>query len=219
MTARLASAALAVLVSAIVPGAAAGAEGSSLLHQVARKYADVRTLSATFRQEVPLQNVGVVRKASGTVYFQRPLRMRWDYRAPAEQLFLADGTNFYFRPPGSSRVFRKRLEEDVLGGRIPLLLLFGKGDITEFFRVTETIPLQGKAQTVLRLAPKGDGAPEVRRVDLVVDDADLAIREIHLYDRLGGANHLYLEAIVLNPTLPEGIFRFRMPPDAEMVDE
>lgn len=192
--------------------------GAAMLRRVAGKYAGVKTLSARFRQEVPLQNVGVVRKASGQVFFQRPLRMRWDYQAPGEQLFLADGRYFYFRPPESPQVFRRKIDEAALGGKIPLLLLFGKGDITDYFRVEEMTPLKGGRETALRLLPKGDGAPEVKRVDLVVDDADLTIRQIHLYDRLGGANHLYLDDIVIDPSLPADLFRFRETAGIEVVD-
>jgi outer membrane lipoprotein-sorting protein len=101
---------------------------------------------------------------------------------------------------------------------IPLLLLFGKGDITEYFRVEEMTPLKGERETALRLVPKGDGAPEVKRVDLVVDDADLAIRQIHLYDRLGGSNHLYFDDIVVDPSLPADLFRFRETAGVEVVD-
>ena len=198
---------------------ATGAEdGTGLLKQVAAKYASVKTLSARFRQEVPLQNVGVVRKASGMVYFQRPLRMRWDYRVPKEQLFLADGKFFYFRPPDSPQVYRYRIDAKTVGGRIPLLLLFGESDITEYFRVEEASPLKGGRETALRMVPKGDGAPDVKRVDLVVDDADLAIRQIHLYDRMGGSNHLYLDDIVINPILPPDMFRFRKPQGVDVVD-
>ena len=209
------------LFAAVFPPAASGgdaADGNALLRRVAAKYASVKTLSARFRQEVPLQNVGVVRKASGQVYFQRPLRMRWDYRTPGDQLFLADGRYFYFRPPDSPQVFRRKIDEAALGGKIPLLLLFGKGDITEYFRVEEVTPLKGGKETVLRMVPKGDSAPEVKRVDLVVDDSDLAIRQIHLYDRLGGSNHLYLDDIVVDPSLPADLFRFRKPPEIEVVD-
>ena len=54
---------------------AAGTEnaGEALLRRVGERYAAAHTLSAKFRQEVPLQNVGIVRKASGNVYFGRPL--------------------------------------------------------------------------------------------------------------------------------------------------
>jgi outer membrane lipoprotein carrier protein len=217
---RAALSALFLFVVTIPPAALAGGDpdGAALLRRVSEKYAGVKTLSARFQQEVPLQNVGVVRKASGRVYFQRPLRMRWDYQAPGEQLFLADGRYFYFRPPDSPQVFRRKIDEGALGGKIPLLLLFGKGDITEYFRVEETTPLEGERETALRLVPKGDGAPEVKRVDLVVDDADLAIRQIHLYDRLGGSNHLYLDDIVVDPSLPADLFRFRETAGVEVVD-
>ena len=216
---RAAPAALFLFIMMFLPAASGGAaEGEVLFRRVVRKYQNAATLSARFRQEVPLQNVGIVRKAAGQVYFQRPLRMRWDYRAPRDQLFLADGKYFYFRPPDSLEVFRRKIDEEALGGRVPLLLLFGKGDITEYFRVEQAMPLKGGKRTAIRLLPKEDGAPEVRRVDLVVDDADLTIREIHLYDHLGGANHLYLDDIVIDPSLPADLFRFREPPGAKMVD-
>jgi len=209
------------LFAAVFPPVASGgdaADGAALLRRVAAKYSGVKTLSARFRQEVPLQNVGVVRKASGQVYFRRPLRMRWDYEAPGEQLFLADGRYFYFRPPDSPQVYRQKIGEETIGGRIPLLLLFGGGDITEYFRVEEVTPLKEGRETALRLVPKGDGAPEVKRVDLVVDGSDLTIRQVHLYDRLGGANHLYLSDIVIDPSLPADLFLFRKPPEIEVVD-
>jgi outer membrane lipoprotein carrier protein len=209
------------LFAAVFPPVASGGEatdGTAMLRRVAAKYSSVKTLSARFRQEVPLVNVGIVRKASGQVYFQRPLRMRWDYQAPGEQLFLADGRYYYFRPPDSPKVYRRKIDEGTIGGKIPLLLLFGGGDITEHFRVEEVTQLKGVQETVLRLIPKGDGAPEVKRVDLVVDDSNLDIRQIHLYDRLGGANHLYLDDIVIDPSLPSDLFLFRKPPEIEVVD-
>lgn len=215
--ARAALAAL-FLFSASAAQAGAGSGGDALLGRVAAKYAAARSLSASFRQEVPLQNVGIVRRASGKLYFERPLRMRWDYKAPDAQLFLADGSYFYFRPAESSQVYRKKIDEKALGGKIPLLLLFGKGDIAAMFRVEETVGRKGGEETGLRLVPRDDGAPEVRRVDLVVGTADLLIREVHIYDRLGGANHLYLDGTVLDPSLPQDLFRFRKSPREEVVD-
>ena len=58
----------------------------------------------------------------------------------------------------------------------------------------------------------------MKRVDLVVDDADLAIRQVHLYDRLGGSNHLYLDDIRVDPSLPADLFRFRESEGIEVVD-
>jgi len=201
-------------------GGAAGTEsaGEALLRRVGERYAAAHTLSAKFRQEIPLQNIGIVRRASGNVYFGRPLKMRWDYNGPETQLFLADGRYFYFRPAGSAQVIRRGVDEKGLGGKIPLLLLFGKGDIAALFRVDAADARKGGEETVLRLAPRGDGAPEVRRIDLVVGAGDALIREVHLFDRLGGENHLFLTDVTVDPSLPADIFRFRKPAGVSVVD-
>jgi outer membrane lipoprotein-sorting protein len=209
-----------LLAAVLLPGAvSAGAEdGEALLKRVGERYAGATTLSASFRQEIPLQNLGIVRKASGKVYLGRPMKMRWDYKSAQAQIFLADGKYFYFRPADSPQVIRRKADEKSLGGKIPLLLLFGKGQIGEMFRVEGTTPRGGGEETVLRLVPRGEGAPEVRRIDLVVGTADALIREVHLFDRLGGENHLYLSEVALNPSLPDDLFRFRRPPGVTVVD-
>jgi outer membrane lipoprotein-sorting protein len=200
------------------PAAFPDADGEALLKRVADKYGGAATLTARFRQEVPLRNIGIVRKASGRVSFRRPLKMRWDYDDTGGQIFLADGEHFYFRPEGSPQVFRRRIDEASLGGKIPLLLLFGEGDITEMFRVEETIRRKDGEESALRLVPREDGAPDVRWIDMVVGTRDLLIREVHLYDRVGGANILYLEGTAFDVPLPGDHFRFRRPSGVEVVD-
>ncbi len=217
-------AALLLAAALLLPPARAGAAekekgGEALLRKVSERYAGVGTLSAHFRQEIPLQNLGIVRKASGTLYFARPLKMRWDYKEPDAQLFLADGNHFYFRPADSPQVIRQKMDEKALGGKIPLLLLFGKGELTGMFRVEESIPGKTGEETMLRLVPRGEGAPEIRRIDLVVSTSDALIREVHIYDRLGGENHLYLSDVKLDPKLPSGLFRFRKPQGVSVVDD
>jgi outer membrane lipoprotein carrier protein len=207
-----------LLLPLAAPGAGTENVGEAFLGRVGERYAAARTLSATFRQEIPLQNLGIVRKASGTVYFARPLKMRWDYKGPEAQLFLADGRYFYFRPAGSAQVIRRGVDEKGLGGKIPLLLLFGKGEITALFRVDAADARKGGEETVLRLSPRDDGAPEIRRIDLVVGTGDVLIREIHVFDRMGGENHLYLTDVTVNPSLPPDFFRFRKPAGVSVVD-
>ena len=193
-------------------------DGEAILRKVSKRYAEARVLSARFNQEIPLQNLGIVRKASGKVYFGRPLKMRWDYDAPENQLFLADGEYFYFRPTGSLEVIRKKIEENSIGGKIPLLLLFGKGDIFSMFHVEESVPHKNGTGVILRLTPKEGGAPEIRMIYLVVEPRENLIVEVHLFDRLGGENRLYLSDIRFDPSLPADIFRFRNPAEIPVVD-
>jgi outer membrane lipoprotein carrier protein len=215
---RSLSCALALLLLASSGTAGPPTDGEALLRKVGERYGAARTFSAQFRQEIPLENLGIVRKASGKLYFGRPLKMRWDYQTPEAQLFLADGKDLYFRPADSPEVIRTKMDEKTLGGKIPLLLLFGKGEITEMFRLEDCILRKDGQEAVLRLVPRGEGAPEVRRVDLVVGTRDDIIREVHLYDRLGGENHLYLSDSVFNPSLPPDLFHFHKAPGVSVVE-
>ncbi|HEY5997213.1 MAG TPA: outer membrane lipoprotein carrier protein LolA [Candidatus Deferrimicrobiaceae bacterium] len=212
----------AILLALVVPAAhAAGSgpsDGEALLEKVSAKYEKMQSLSAKFRQEVPLPNLGVVRKASGILYFARPSKMRWDYKKPNNQLFLADGEKLYFRPADSKQIFRRKLGEGAMGGKIPLLLFFGKGDMSKMFSVESADPARKGTATAMRLVPRGDGAPEVSRIDLVVENEGLQIVEIHIHDKLGGVNHIYLEGIVFNPSLPGDLFRFKKPAGTEVVN-
>jgi len=211
----------AVFIVLLLPTVAVGEnplDGDAILRKIGKRYAAAGVLSARFRQDVPLQNLGIVRKASGKVYFGRPLKMRWDYDAPENQLFLADGEYFYFRPAGSLEVIRRKIDEKSIGGRIPLLLLFGKGDISSMFNVEEAVPRKDGAGIILRLVPKGEGAPEIRMIDLLVDTKDDLIIEVHLFDRLGGENHLYLSDIKFDSVFPADIFRFKNPSGIPVVD-
>ncbi len=209
---------LAILILSGAQAFSAGpGEGEALLAKVGAKYATAQTLSARFRQEVPLANLGIVRKAAGDLYFARPSKMRWEYKKPDNQMFLADGEFLYFRPTDSKQVFKRKIGEGALGGKIPLLLFFGKGEMASMFAVESSEPVRKGAATAMRLVPKGDGAPEVKRIDLVIENEQLHIVEIHIYDKLGGTNHLYLEGIVFNPSLPADQFRFKKPAGTEVV--
>ncbi len=207
----------------LLPLARVGAEGpetagEALLRRVGERYAAAHTLSAKFRQEIPLQNVGIVRKASGSVYFGRPLKMLWDYKGPETQLFLADGRYFYFLPAGSSQVIRRVVDEKGLGGKIPAAAAVRQGGNHDPLPRRCRRPAQGRRGDRPASFSPGDGAPEVRRIDLVVGTGDALIREVHLFDRMGGENHLYLTDVTVNPSLPADFFRFRKPAGVSVVD-
>src|ERR1700758_1054541 len=66
---------------------------------------------------------------SGTVYFSRPGRMRWEYESPEEKLFIVDGTNVWFYVPADRTASRAKIK-DSSDWRTPLALLTGKTDFS-----------------------------------------------------------------------------------------
>ena len=87
-------------------------------------YKRPRTLQATFLQEYS-ESGKITRRESGTAYFRRPGKMRWEYASPEKNLFIVDGKFAWFYVPADrtvSRIAAKQSED----WRTPLALLAGE---------------------------------------------------------------------------------------------
>ncbi|HEV2287634.1 MAG TPA: outer membrane lipoprotein carrier protein LolA [Candidatus Acidoferrales bacterium] len=65
---------------------------------------------------------------SGTVYFEKPGRMRWDYDSPSTKMFLVDGKNVWYYVPANHTASRTSIKESS-DWRTPLALLAGKANL------------------------------------------------------------------------------------------
>src|SRR3954469_17887749 len=95
-----------------------------------RHYNDLRSLSAQFTETY--RGAGITRSESGTLWLRRPGKMRWEYTAPREKLFVSDGKTAYFYVPGE-RQARKAPIEKLDDLRSPLRYLLGKTKLKKEF--------------------------------------------------------------------------------------
>jgi outer membrane lipoprotein-sorting protein len=175
---------------------------------------------------------------SGTVYFRRPGRMRWEYEAPEKKLFLADGKSVWFYVPADHTATKAPIKESS-DWRTPLALLTGKANLSRLCSRVDLIVQKGTpaGHAVLRCLPKGEnevkppagtsssqdstqlpGAGDFTDVLLEVDAstgelASVRIRQaggIELEYRFGD----WQEGL----PLPEEMFRFRPPTGVAIVD-
>jgi outer membrane lipoprotein carrier protein len=221
-------------IAALVFPHGSAVDAKSAVRALESRYQHARTLKATFFERYSDGN-GALQSESGTVYFSRPGRMRWDYESPEQKLFLVDGTNVWFYVPADRTVSRAKMKESS-DWRTPIALLVGKADLSRLCRSIEIVapasPPGGKAQnhpvqdsdTVLRCTPrKGSGESP---------DAAEALREVLLEIDL----HARLVRVVLreagnietefrfgnweeNMPIPETQFHFQPPPGVTVVDE
>ena len=96
------------------------------------RYQHARTLKAVFFERYTDGNGGVAAE-SGTVYFSRPGRMRWEYESPEQKIFLVDGANVWFYVPADRTASRAKLKESS-DWRTPIALLAGKMDLSRLCR-------------------------------------------------------------------------------------
>lgn len=216
--------------------AAPGSDANSVRHALESRYQHAATLKAIFFERYTDGNGGIIAE-SGTVYFSRPGRMRWEYESPDEKLFLVDGTNVWFYVPADHTASRAKFKESS-DWRTPLALLAGRADLGKFCRSVSiddpaTNPaskpddrLTNPGNTVLRCLPRGQAPTDPG------DAEGSAIREV-LFEATPDA-HL-VRVLIRQPgnletefrfgdwheniAIPETKFHFVPPPGVSIVDE
>lgn len=189
------------------------------------RYQQARTLKAIFFESYR-DGKGGVSADSGTVYFSRPGRMRWEYESPETKLFLVDGTNVWFYVPADHTVSRAKLAQSS-DWRTPLALLAGKTDLSKLCRrMEEDEATSGGQKTaapqgdrVLRCIPRESPESEtIKDILLEVTPAGLLARIV--IEQAGQATTEFRFANwEQNLGLPEAMFHFEPPPGVAVVDE
>lgn len=93
-----------------------------------QRYRAAKTLQATFLESYA-ENGRTVRVESGTAYFRRPGKMRWEYEAPEKDIFVVDGKTAWFYVPADHTVTRVPAKKSA-DWRTPLALLAGEAKIS-----------------------------------------------------------------------------------------
>jgi outer membrane lipoprotein carrier protein len=220
---------------------AASAESSTasqIVHALEARYHSTKTLKAVFLERYT-EGRSAVRVESGTAYFSRPGRMRWEYEEPEKKLFLSDGRTVWFYVPSDHTVTRAPMKESS-DWRTPLSLLTGKADIAKLCSKVEIAPNSqtGDSEDVtLRCTPKGtppasaqkasassaqpltpDDAGDIREILLQVDRKNSWLSAVVIRQRGGVEIEYRFGKWEANLPLDEVLFHFSAPKGVAIVD-
>src|SRR5882672_10299882 len=112
-----------VFVSIALPLYGQGVNVGATARAVDDHYNELKSFKAAFVEIY--QGHGVSRSECGVLWVKKPRRMRWEYRAPKEKLFLIDSHDAYFYVTGE-RQARKTALKNLDDLRSPLRYLLGK---------------------------------------------------------------------------------------------
>jgi outer membrane lipoprotein carrier protein len=230
--------ALVLLCCSSLTAAASVDDTPQYVRRFEQRYRAARTLQATFLERYT-ENSQTVRSEAGTAYFRRPGKMRWEYRAPEQDLFLVDGKNAWFYVPSDHTVTRVPAKQSA-DWRTPLALLAGEMKVSRVCKRVELAPsekVESEANVVLRCYVRGAESANAKVHEDTSDDVpasprggqnDVVLfeiaRETGALERLqirqsGGVEvEFRFENWRINPPLPDSMFHFDVPPGVAIVN-
>jgi outer membrane lipoprotein carrier protein len=201
------------------------------IRRMERRYRAAKTLQATFLERYT-ESGRTTRVESGVAYFRRPGKMRWEYAAPENNLFLIDGKNAWFYVPADHTVTRVPAKQST-DWRTPLALLAGE---TKVSKVCAKIELaadekpEGSQGVVFRCRLRGEvtnGGPQAstkesdQTQDMVLlevgsDTGELS--RIVIRDKGGVGIEFRFEQWRDDPVVAEALFHFEAPRGVAIVN-
>jgi outer membrane lipoprotein carrier protein len=206
-------------------------DAKATVHELEARYRGAQTLKAVFFERYTDGKRGVVAE-SGTVYFSRPGRMRWEYESPERKLFLVDGKNVWFYVPADGTASRAKLKESS-DWRTPFALLAGKADLARLCReiriADPAVELAGEpsdaqaapGNTLLRCLPRDDSAGAGSATTEILFETDRQAQLVRVLIREAGSleTEFRFGNWQENIAIPEAKFHFQPPPGVAIVDE
>ena len=180
-------------------------------------YGKVTDLRADFSQVANNKSLGQDIKAEGTVYLKKGGKMRWDYKSPAPQQIVSDGTSLWVYTPELNQVNKGNAPKALAGPAGSFLA--GLGRVRDEFTVRFLNPaskVDAAGRFVLDLTPKAP-TPLLTRLVLAIDPKDYIVRQAVLYDQLQNTVTMNFTKVAANAALPDSLFTFTPPPGAAVV--
>jgi outer membrane lipoprotein carrier protein len=182
-----------------------------------RRYEGIKDFSADFTQTY---HGGILNRRlteRGRLLVKKPGKMRWEYTAPENKLFVSDGVKAYFYIPKDRQVLVSSAPS-ADGASTPALFLAGKGHITRDFTPSwgEVPPGSAADSRALKLVPKTP-QPDYDWLVIVSDPATLAIRGLVTVDAQGGVSTFLFANLKENVGTADNAFEFKMPRGVDVV--
>jgi len=209
------AAALVVALAASLPTRAEVNASSSqleaILTRVQSHYRETSSFNAKFTEDVTSPG-GMKKTRSGTVYYLKPGRMRWEFAGPDSETIVSDGTIVYSYQPDLNQVIETPVKQ-LLKSPSATAFLLGFGDLRKDFKTSITAPAADDGLIHLTLVPREGGNPAA----IALDRRTLDLITLELTDAVGDKTVFRFTDWRDNPSLAGSLFRFEVPAGADIV--
>ena len=188
-----------------------------ILKRTEAHYQEQKAFTADFLQLTTSAATNTITtEASGMLYYQKPRMMRWEYKTPESQIFVANDGLAWLYVPSEHQI---SLFDATTFFSSPLAQTFfdGISGLQKHFDVSLDPTQSSLATAVLKLVPKKED-PNIKRLRLWIDLKSYRIDRIETQDALANTNLIMLKSQKPAPHLNSDLFQLNVPPSTLVVD-
>ena len=175
-----------------------------------------QTLQANFEHHFYSAVVSTPLEEKGKLYFQKPDRMRWEYKDPEHNIYLFEGDKYQYYFAEDNQLMRGSISEEGHESEI-LYLLTGQKKISDFYSMElSSFPTDNPENAQIKLIPKEEEDENYLLLEL--DKKEWLIRKIIFMDWEGNKTEFQFHNIEVNASLPKNIFELKLPSDVEIIE-
>jgi outer membrane lipoprotein carrier protein len=178
---------------------------------VEKHYGSMKTLTAKVTQKNRLKAVEITQKFNGTLWIEKPGKLRLDYTNG--QVLLIDGKEALFYSKKSEQVIKKTFTDFQLMN-IPVTFLLGAAHIRDDFDVLQSDP---KTPRSLELLPKKSGAA-MKQLSMA-SDAEGRITSLTIFDKSGNTTEIVFAQEDDDIMVDDKLFIFKIPKGTEVIEQ
>ncbi len=188
---------------------------SNILSQVEANYQKIENFQSGFVQQSYFIGADEWQESKGTLCYQKPGKMNWQYFAPDEQAFVSTGKVVYWYQPKEKQVTIRNLNTS-FSSEIPLSFLLGVGKLAKDFKMQELCETTDGFLLKLNPNTKSDSLSEFY---LLVDKNDYFPKGARIIDSGGNETKVQFFKIDTKIKLDDKEFAFDIPKGTDIIDQ
>jgi outer membrane lipoprotein carrier protein len=187
---------------------------ASFADDLEKHYAAIKSFQADFTQRLVHFDSGSEEIRAGVLFFQKPMRIRWETAKPNEELIIISEKEVWnYLPAEKSAVrYAPDLSPET---RSVMEVLTGQSKLSANYNVTE----EGKEGKLIRLRLLPD-VPTTQLTEAILwaDENLKQIEKMQIIDFYGNINEITFRNLRINPSLSGSTFTFTPPVGANVQD-
>ncbi len=183
-----------------------------IVAKIQKTYDGIQDVQANFVQFTTSATLKETVKGEGVVYFKKPGMMKWEYKSPNKDIIVSDGNTIWVYQYDIGQVMVANVS--ISGTSISNNFLAGMGNLKRDFDIE--LSEQDNTAYLLKLKPKLP-QPNIQKLYISVDKKTSLVVKTIVYDMLGNETKVIFENLKTNQSLPNSIFKFKIPEGVKVI--